>query len=157
MKTKAKVEAENAEVEKVVEPEVASAAAVSEILEAEAADSVPAPEISVAYDDAAYLRARNEIVDAYDKRNPEYVHIWCPQGVDQDFLNMKGFVVVKQKDALVRHGDDMLVKLPKARFKAQRKNEQERSWRSVAGLAKKGQEYRFNRKRDPKAPLGKED
>lgn len=158
MKTKAKIETETAEAEKVEVVEAVKAAEVTEALEAEAADSVPAPEISVDYDDSAYLRARTEIPAALDKKFPEYTHIWCPVDADRDFLNSKGFAEVKNPSGgLYRSGDDKLVRLPSKRFSGQRKYEQDQSLQSVSRLAKKGEEYRFNKKRSPKQPVGHEE
>jgi hypothetical protein len=178
MKTKAAKAAEKAEeaetakievkepVEEVVsksepaEPVVAKEPTPTEVvesLEAEAADSVSAPDISMMYDHQSYLKVRTELPKQYDAKFPERLHIWAPDGMTPAELKGRGFTVVLKDGEPERHGGDILCWMRKDVASAIRRRERERSEQSVAGLYRPGTEANFKRKRTPKSSPGEED
>lgn len=131
---------------------------VIESLEKTAAEAKPAPEVDVAYDHQAVVNDRTRIVNELNKSNPDFVHVYRDGSITDEQAKSDGVTIVKKADGtFYRHGGDVVVALPKKRFDAARRYERDTSERSVAQLARKGEEYKFRKKRSPKEPLGKED
>lgn len=155
-----KPEVENAEVTEVTdvaENKEPTPSEINESLEAEAADSQPAPEVSVDYDYMQGLKARTAIPEALDKKNPNWVHVWQPSDIEPSLLKAKRMEVILKDGDPIRDGGDFLCKMPKELFNRRRATERYQSESSIAGLIRKGEEQKFKRKRNPKIPPGKED
>lgn len=108
-----------------------------------------APDVGVELDEH-WAESRLEMEQAYDAKSPDYKHMWTQEDTAAEVLEAKSQEVVKRADGkLERHGADILVRMPIAKWKARKTIENDRAMKRVRQFVPKEKIGRYVKAANP--------
>lgn len=135
---------------KALQVESTPAAATTATLEKEAEVSKTNRKAAPAIRFPGVTDQRKALVDKLDKENPDFVHMYQSGEVTDWELDAKGQEIVRdEKGRVLHHMGDPVVRMSRAQFEADRKQESDRSLNAVKAAVKVKDAVQF---RSPKRP-----